>query len=96
MIQVANSARMPFHVRGHIAFSLALNADVGVRNGPGAGGAVVLKVPVFHWSMVAITGIMQQNPVASIFGYSKAHSIASPLCGNLCALTGIAEIAEVL
>jgi len=96
MIQVANSARMPFHVCGHIAFSLALNAGIRMWDGPSAGGAVVLKVPVFHRSMVTITGIMQQNPVASIFGDSKAHSIASPLCRNLCALAGIAEIAEVL
>ena len=95
MIQVANSARMPFHVCGHIAFSLALNADIGVRNGPGAGGAVVLKVPVFHRSMVAITGIMQQNPVASILSYGKAESIAGPLCRNFCALS-IAEITEIL
>src|SRR5437764_4628484 len=70
MVRVAYSARMPFQVCGDIAFRLALNADIGVRNGPGAGGAVVLKVPVLHRSMVAITGVVQQNPVASIFGYS--------------------------
>ena len=96
MVLVANSARMPFPVGGYIAFRLSLNADVPVWNGPGAGCAVVLELAVLHWRIVTLAGIVQKNPVASIFGYSKTDSIAWSPGRNLCTLAGIAEVAVVL
>ena len=85
----------PLQIGNDIAFCLALNADVRVWDGPGAGGAIVLELSVLHRSVVTLTGIVQQNPVASIFSYGKAESIAGPLGGNFCALS-IAEITEIL
>ena|SRR5947209_8167499 len=77
------SAWPSLKVRNQVAFRLALNAGIRVWEGPGAGDAVVLKLSVLYRSVVTLTGIVQQNPVASIFGHCKTHSVTPPFGGNL-------------
>jgi hypothetical protein len=65
-----------------------------VRNWPGSGCTVVLQLPMLNGCVVALTAIVQQNAVASVFRDGKTYGVGGSLAGNPRAQPCIAHIAK--
>ena len=86
--------RSPFQISHHKTFCLALDACIRMRNRPRCGRTIVLQLAMFYWRILALTTVVQQDPVAAILGNSKPHRIASPLSRQFRASAGIAQVTE--
>jgi hypothetical protein len=85
----------PLQISSHKNLSLALQALISMGHRPGARGAVILKLAVLHRSMLALAGIVQQDPAASIFGYGKTDGVTAALGRKLPALSGVSNVAQL-
>ena len=66
-----------------------------MSNTPRLRRAIVLQQPVLDGSVIAFTGVMQQEAVATIFGNREADRIALAIGRHVSALSRVAEITEI-
>ena len=66
-----------------------------MSNTPRLRRAIVLQQPVFDGSVIALTRVMQQEAVATIFGNREADRIAVAIGWHVSALPCIAKVAEI-
>lgn len=67
-----------------------------MSNRPGSRHAIVLQLPVLHGCIVALTAVVQQDPVTAIFGNREANGVGGAFGGYPAALTGVADVTELL
>lgn len=83
----------------YIAFCLALNAGIRVRDLPGAGLAVVFENAVFDGGVILFAGVVHAEAIfrCSICGsHGESNGIGLAVGGKLWALPGIAQVAKFL
>ena len=66
-----------------------------MSNAPRLRGTVVLQQPMLDGSVIALTGVMQQQAVATIFGNGEADRISVAIGRHVSALPRVTQVAEI-